>query len=123
MTDRERWTIYPLLFLTLGIAVKDRLTDTVQCGTLGVRDRQGNQQVIVTSTPSGGLVRAQGTKDKIDVLMGHVENYAGLMFVDASGKLHGPRIIQPSVPAKVGPPAEAPPDAAEGRPAVPPAKN
>ncbi len=25
MTDRERWTVYPLLFLALGIAAKDKL--------------------------------------------------------------------------------------------------
>ena len=30
MTDRERWTIYPLLFLALGIAVKDKLFHEVK---------------------------------------------------------------------------------------------
>ncbi len=29
MTDRERWTVYPLLFLALGIALKDKLTKVV----------------------------------------------------------------------------------------------
>ena len=37
MTDRERWTVYPLLFLALGIAVKDKVlpssvdVDQVSC--------------------------------------------------------------------------------------------
>jgi hypothetical protein len=36
MTDRERWTVYPLLFLALGISLKDKLsgsvaTDRVEC--------------------------------------------------------------------------------------------
>ena len=36
MSNRERWTVYPLLFLTLGIAVKDKIagrwpTDTMVC--------------------------------------------------------------------------------------------
>lgn len=39
MTDRERWTVYPLLFLTLGISLKDKVmrsveTDRVACKTL-----------------------------------------------------------------------------------------
>ena len=29
MTDRERWTIYPLLFLTLGIAVRDKISKSI----------------------------------------------------------------------------------------------
>ncbi len=27
MTSRERWTVYPLLFLTLGLVMRDRLED------------------------------------------------------------------------------------------------
>ena len=92
MTDRERWTVYPLLFLTLGIAVKDRIVnlsnvDTVLCNTLVVHDRKGKEQVVITSTPAGGLVRTHGTKTGINVLVGHSENLAGLMFVDATGNL------------------------------------
>ncbi len=39
MTDRERWTVYPLLFLALGISLKDKLarsveTDRIECKTL-----------------------------------------------------------------------------------------
>ena len=63
MSNRERWTVYPLLFLTLGIALKDKITkrtdtDTVICKNLVVTDRQGAQQVIVSSNPAGGIVQA-----------------------------------------------------------------
>lgn len=100
MTDRERWTIYPLLFLTLGIAVKDRIIDTVQCGTLVVRDRQGHQQVVIEATPQGGLIRADAGKSQIGLLLGHTDRLAGLMFVDEKGKLHSPSlVIQTSSPS------------------------
>ena len=93
MTDRERWTIYPLLFLTLGIAVKDRIIDTVQCGTLVVHDRQGHQQIVIEATPQGGLIRADGGKSQIGLVLGHTDRLAGLMFVDAQGKLHSPSLV------------------------------
>ena len=52
MSNRERWTVYPLIFMTLGIAVKDKITrlvqtDSVVCRELKVTDRQGKPQVIV----------------------------------------------------------------------------
>lgn len=103
MTDRERWTVYPLLFLTLGIAVKDRIinlskVDTVLCNTLVVQDRKGKEQVVITSTPAGGLVRTHGTKTGLNALVGHSDKLAGLMFLDASGNLlSGPTVIQTSV--------------------------
>jgi hypothetical protein len=102
MTDRERWTIYPLLFLTLGIAVKDRIIDTVQCGTLVVRDRQGHQQVIIEATPSGGIIRADAGKSQIGLLLGHTDRLAGLMFVDEQGKLHSPSLVIQTPPASGG---------------------
>jgi hypothetical protein len=100
MTDRERWTVYPLLFLTLGIAVKDKLislsnVDTVLCRTLVVHDRAGKEQVVITSNPGGGLVRTQGTKTGINVLVGHLESAAGLFFVDAGGNVYSRSFTAP----------------------------
>ena len=76
MTDRERWTIYPLLFLALGIAVKDKIfrevtTDNVlakkmQCNSLIVTDPQGAEQVLITATPNGGLIRTRGAMAIVD---------------------------------------------------------
>ena len=92
MTDRERWTVYPLLFLTLGIAVKDKIVgrstaDTVLCSTLVVHDRKGKEQVVISSTPDGGQVVTLGGKNALGVLVGHTEKLAGLMFVDGRGRL------------------------------------
>jgi hypothetical protein len=105
MTDRERWTVYPLLFLTLGIAVKDKLlrlsnVDTVLCNTLVVHDGKGNEKVVIASTPAGGLVRAQGTKTGLSVLVGHANDYAGVMFLDTHGNLHPSLAIQTVAPRK-----------------------
>ena len=136
MTDRERWTVYPLLFLTLGIAVKDRIinlsnVDTVLCNTIKVHDRSGKEQVVITSTPAGGLIRTHGAKTGINLLVGHSESLAGLMFVDASGNLYsGPAVVQTSVlpkPSATGqgaptdkkpaedPHPQTPPDASESK--------
>lgn len=115
MTDRERWAVYPLLFLTLGIAVKDKLVgvvhvDNVQCKNLLcnavlVTDRQGKQQVVVTSTAGGGLVRTLGNAGQVEVMVGHTRQLAGLLFVNAEGNLHSGSIAIPA-----GAPAQAPPD-------------
>ncbi len=82
MSTRERWTVYPLLFLTLGIALTDKITrqvntaqlsasqvgaaqvsaDTILCKKLLVTDRSGkNEQVIISSNPGGGFVRRAAT--------------------------------------------------------------
>lgn len=164
MTDRERWTVYPLLFLTLGIAVKDKLvrltdSDTVNCKQLIIHDRQNRAQVVITTTPeggmladagtiackrlvvqdqkgqtqvvlaatpAGGLIRTAGLGNGLDVLLGHSERVAGLMFVDEVGNLHPRSIlsakpVQPPVeeaapPEKADPPVATPPEKAAGPP-------
>ncbi len=92
MTDRERWTVYPLLFLALGVAVKDKIlrqTDiqTVLCENLVVHDSDGRQQVLLSSSPVGGQVVSLGARNGLGVLVGHTDKLAGLMFVDGRGRL------------------------------------
>jgi hypothetical protein len=55
MPDRERWTVYPLLFLALGVSLKDKLTrsvatDRVDCKTLVC------EQLEVSGAQSGNRV-------------------------------------------------------------------
>ncbi len=90
MSNRERWTVYPLLFLTLGIALKDKITkqtdtDTVFCKSLVVTNRQRVPQVVVSSSPAGGIVQANGRET--NVLLGHHDKLGGLWFTDAKGNL------------------------------------
>src|SRR5262245_41183996 len=66
MTDRERWIVYPLVFLSLGISLRDKLTRTidnvdliegktrlgeevVQCGALRVVNGQGQPTFVLDS--------------------------------------------------------------------------
>ena len=37
MTDRERWIIYPLVFLTLGIALRNQFLPTRRFGAMDLR--------------------------------------------------------------------------------------
>jgi len=67
MTDRERWTVYPLLFLALGISLKDKLspsidTERVVCKTLvceglEVSGLKSDQRVTITQ---GNIVAKGG---------------------------------------------------------------
>lgn len=98
MTDRERWTVYPLLFLTLGIAIKDKLVgvvnvDNVQCksllcNTLVVTDQERKQQVVIASDSEGGFVRTYGNKNRLQVVLGNTDRLAGLIFIDPEGGVH-----------------------------------
>jgi hypothetical protein len=124
MTERERWAVYPLLFLTLGIAVKDKIIGVVRvenvqcrnllCNTVLVTDPQGKQQVVVSSTPGGGVVRTLGNAPQLDVLVGHTQHLAGLMFVDAEGNIRSPTL---AVPTGLSPHAKPEP-AADSEPAA-----
>lgn len=65
MTDRERWTIYPLLFLALGASIKDKMVrpdvleiDHVQCRNLSILDAQGRRSVYA----GAGGIQARDVK-------------------------------------------------------------
>jgi len=126
MTDRERWTVYPLLFLTLGIAVKDKITritdaEIVKCERMIVQDRAGKQQVVIAATSSGGLMRMEGPKGGLDLLVGQTDRVTGVMFVDAAGNVHAPSIVvaRPSAPKVKPAPKPAPPTAEQAPPEQP----
>lgn len=112
MTSRERWTVYPLLFLTLGITLKDKVTkeittERVNCRSMYVTDREGKLQISLASTPAGGLLRVPTPGGPLWML-GNTGSLSGLMFVDARGKIvpiavrsqplrsNQPRATQPS---------------------------
>ncbi len=92
MSSRERWTVYPLLFLTLGIALKDKVTrsvdtDQVVCHRLFVTDQLGNSQVVIGATPQGGLATMEGVRRGVDVSVGHFSNQvSGVLITDANRK-------------------------------------
>ncbi len=93
MSNRERWTVYPLLFLTLSIVLKDKLTkfvnaDVVICKTLVVTDRDRNERVVVSSNPFGGIVKADSSDPRFNsVLLGHANNLRGMGYSDVHGNV------------------------------------
>jgi len=107
MTDRERWTVYPLLFLTLGVAMRDKIfnvvhVDNVQCKSLlcnavVVTDQKGKQQVVVSSNRAGGVVETVGNSGRPAAVVGHTKQVSGLLFVDAQGNVLPGSIAAPSI--------------------------
>jgi hypothetical protein len=122
MTDRERWTVYPLLFLALGIAVKDKLPGPVRiddlhskavfCRELIVTDQQGKEQVFIAANDNGGYIRTTGNKNDLRTVVGNSELAAGLMFVDPQGRIHPGSVF--ALPHKA-----QPKEGDEGEPASP----
>jgi hypothetical protein len=123
MTIGERWRVYPLLFLTLGIAVKDKLikvvstdnvvckavnTEKVICNLLVVTDPKGREQALISATPAGGILRVHGNGNNPTILLGHTEKLYGLIFADAKGNLVNPTIALPTQPPQRDPPAASP---------------
>jgi hypothetical protein len=125
MSSRERWTVYPLLFLTLGIALKDKVTrvvntEQITCRRLFVTDPMGNTQVVIGATPQGGVATLEGTRRGVDVSIGHFPSQvSGLLITDANGRLlRGlamPSTARVTVPAE---PEGEPSDHAPAQPAL-----
>ena len=64
MTERDRWIIYPLLFLALGAALKDKITGTIECNHLVV---SGN---IQAGAVQAKLMQVQDQKGQTRINMG-----------------------------------------------------
>ncbi|HEX3728136.1 MAG TPA: hypothetical protein VHV08_17915 [Pirellulales bacterium] len=125
MSHRERWTVYPLLFLTLGIALKDKITkeitaDKVSCKALLVTDRAGKPELAMATTQSGGFMRIQG-KEGLGIALGYADRLFGLMFTDAAGNILRPSIGIPLTPRRPdGQPEPVTPHEPPGESAQPP---
>jgi hypothetical protein len=64
MTERERWIVYPLLFLALGAALRDKLVDrtttkSIVCQELSIVDEE-----VIGQLSQRTLVKIGGTKPK-----------------------------------------------------------
>ena len=83
MSERERWVVYPLLFLALGASLRDKLSDrttsrSIKCQELLVIDEQPfGQEVLLarigraSPTAPDGQILVNG---QIQVLDGHLAN-------------------------------------------------
>lgn len=106
MTERERWVVYPLLFLALGAALRDKLIDrtttkSIVCQELLVIDEQplGREPVLLARI--GRAERsASGGPSKGQFLLNGQVNVNGQVIVDGAinAKLYAYQGI-PIVPA------------------------
>jgi hypothetical protein len=116
MTTRERWIVYPLLFMTLGIALRDKITyhsgnmatqleagsilaphircrdlqvGQLACERLLVNDPSGQPVVVAESDPNNqtGIVQTLAAGGMPLVRLGSGETGGSVMAVERGGKL------------------------------------
>lgn len=92
MTDRERWTIYPLLALSIGMQMRDKLLPSavfhapaIHCQALTIGDGDKTPRIVASAN---GTVQVLGADNKARVVLGIAPNHAGV--VDVRGA-DGPR--------------------------------
>ncbi len=90
MTDRERWIVYPLLFMALGISLKDKIfheirPEQVICKRLVVVDEDEQPMVELRGSPSGGLVTVNRTDETLALTLGHRGNTSSLFLDQREG--------------------------------------
>ena len=89
MSDRERWIVYPLLFLSLGMSWHDKVTEEfhikqircnrLRCEELIVVGGDDKPQVVLQSTKAGGNKACDPRgDDKLELVLGHKEQTSGL---------------------------------------------
>jgi hypothetical protein len=121
LSTRERWVVYPLLFLSLGVATQVALrtklagevleADTVRCLQLEVVDQEGRIQARLHSLDGGGVITLFDPDRQQAVLVGQDGKRYGVFLVRAgtdSGAetsipltLYGPRKRPPAaIPSK-----------------------
>lgn len=62
MTERERWTVYPLLFLALGVGLRGNFSPThlIRCHRLSIQPPDGKGGVDLLAAPTGGVIQLTG---------------------------------------------------------------
>lgn len=80
MTERERWTVYPLLFLALGVSLKDKLTYSVNTKNLRCQTMVCNELAVIDTK---GIPRVSA---KLGALQAENLICRALVVPDAKGK-------------------------------------
>src|SRR5271170_1647078 len=73
MSDRERWTVYPLLFLALGVALRSSgmfgPTKQVLCHRLRIEGTEGKPAIDLLALPQGGVIQVIGANGQPQVVL------------------------------------------------------
>jgi hypothetical protein len=97
MSDRERWTVYPLLFLAIGLALRNNVemqddghgseAAVVRCKALEVMGPEGKPTVTITSSSKGdGLIETGNAEGELQARLGGNTTGATLELLDREGK-------------------------------------
>jgi hypothetical protein len=75
MTSRERWTVYPLLFLALGMQFRNKVvgieTKVVQCESLTITDQNGRPVAgLHSAPPNAGRLEFYDADGKVMLVAG-----------------------------------------------------
>jgi hypothetical protein len=148
MTERERWVVYPLLFLALGAALRDKLggstkTKSIVCQELRIEDEpSGNQPARTlavirgmeptTNSPSVGVLEIDGTVNVNGTVNANQYACQGIVLTPAFEMMErilstlqaaqGQQAVKPQhvLPPAARPPASTtPPPPADGTEATP----
>ncbi len=101
MSTRERWTIYPLLFLALGAALRSKVTATIEtghldavnvrsvqmsCEDLVIVDKDGKPRLRMATVQNAGRVEIYGAGGNIVAVIATEANGASVQLQTADGK-------------------------------------
>ncbi|MBN1909052.1 MAG: hypothetical protein JW818_04875 [Pirellulales bacterium] len=100
MPTRERWIVYPLLFLTLGMVLRDKVAppqleqldaDEIRCKSLSVVGPNGQPCLILDDASGAGQLAVYGQNGQIMLIAGVVpKGNAG--YVDLQGPNRKPSV-------------------------------
>ncbi len=88
MSDRERWIVYPLLFLAIGMSWHDKIAPNKRVLThdLVVVNDEGQPVVRIRATPDGdGAVQVMRKDREFELTLGH-ENTVSSLFIETNSR-------------------------------------
>ena len=93
MSTRERWIVYPLLFMTLGIAMRDKVIPPVQLGSVGLQFQAGEiatQRLRCGELQVGRVVcdRLQSNQSECHTLLVNGPNGRPVVIAGADANTH-----------------------------------
>ena len=93
MTERERWVVYPLLFLALGAALRDKLVDrtitkSIYCQELAIVDEEprSGQAARVLARIGRSDAKSGSAAGATFMLDGHMEIIADDEYIEITPK-------------------------------------
>lgn len=85
MSDRERWIVYPLLFLAIGMSLRDKTLPTTRVITDKIVVLNDNDVPVVEIGPTregNGAIRVYRGDGAVGLTLGHLDHESGL-YVEA----------------------------------------